>query len=120
MADSWERLLDGAGRYRVESVLLPEYASKQRWFGGKARRIRSAKIADWMALPDSNAVLVMMDIQYERGEPDTYFLPLALAFGKEGEQVRETFPNAIVAPVISGSGAGCLYDATVDDRASAG
>ena len=25
VADSWERLLEGAGRYRLESVLLPEY-----------------------------------------------------------------------------------------------
>ena len=43
VADSWERLLEGAGRNRVESVLLPEYFSKQRWFGGKARRLRSTR-----------------------------------------------------------------------------
>jgi maltose alpha-D-glucosyltransferase/alpha-amylase len=118
MADTWERLLDGAGRYRLESM-LPDYVSKQRWFGGKTRRIRSTRIADWMALPDANAVLTLVEVQYEKGEPDTYVLPLGLAFGKDAEQVRETFPNAIVAPVVSSSGSGVLYDAVFDDRACA-
>jgi maltose alpha-D-glucosyltransferase/alpha-amylase len=119
VADSWERLLDGAGRYRLESLLLPEYLSKQRWFGGKARRIRSTRIADWTALPDSNAVLALVEVQYEKGEQDTYFLPLGLVFGKDAEQARETFPNAIVSPAISSSRSGFLYDAVGDDRACA-
>ncbi len=67
VADTWERLLDGAARYRLESVLLPEYLAKQRWFGGKTRRIRSARIADWMAFPDSNAVFALVEVQYESG-----------------------------------------------------
>ena len=118
-ADTWERLLDGAGRYRLESVLLPDYLWKQRWYGGKARRIRSARIADWTPLPDSNAVIALVDVQYERGDPDRYFLPLALTFGKDAEKVQETFPGAIIAPAISSSGPGVLHDAVVDDRASA-
>ena len=118
-ADTWERLLEGAGRYRLESVLLPEYMSKQRWFGGKARRIQSTRIADWMALPDSNAVLALAEVRYEAGELDTYFLPLALAFGKDADQVHEASPNAIVSPAISTSGAGFLHDAVFDDRTCA-
>jgi maltose alpha-D-glucosyltransferase/alpha-amylase len=117
VADTWERLLEGAGRYRLESVLLPEYLAKQRWFGGKARRIRSTKIADWMALPDSEAVMALLEVQYERGDPDSYFLPLALAFGKDAEQVHETFPASIVSPTVSSTGYGFLHDALFDDRA---
>ncbi len=119
VADSWERLLEGAGRNRLESVLLPEYISKQRWFGGKARRLRSTRIADWLALPDSNAVLALVEAQYEKGEPDTYFLPLALSFGKDADQLHETFPNAIVSSAISSRGSGFLHDASYDDRACA-
>src|ERR1700722_4944826 len=52
-ADSWERVVEGAGRYRLESLLLPGYFTRQRWFGAKARRIQSAKIVDWAPLPDS-------------------------------------------------------------------
>jgi len=119
VADTWERLLDGAGRYRLESVLLRDYLSKQRWFGGKARRIRSTRIADWIAVPDSNAVAALLDVQYESGEPQTYFLPLALTFGADAKKVQETFPGAIIAPAVSASGSGVLHDAAVDDRACA-
>ena len=119
MADTWERLLDGAGRHRLESVLLPEYLSKQRWFGGKAQRIRSARIVDWTGIPDSTAVFALVEVQYERGDPDTYFLPLGLTFGKDAEKMQETFPNAIIAPAASASGSGFLHDAAFDDRAGA-
>jgi maltose alpha-D-glucosyltransferase/alpha-amylase len=119
VADTWETLLEGAGRYRFESALLPEYLSKQRWFGGKARRIRATKIGDWIALPESRAVLALVEVQYERGDPDTYFLPLGLAFGKEADQLRETAPNAIICPAISHEGPGFLHDATGDPRACA-
>jgi maltose alpha-D-glucosyltransferase/alpha-amylase len=115
VADSWERLLEGPGRLRLESRLLPDYLSKQRWFGGKARRILSTTIADWMTMPDSNAVLALVDIQYEKGEPDTYFLPLGLAFGKDLEHVQEACPGAVISPVVSSSGFGVLHDAVCDD-----
>ncbi|MDR3703881.1 MAG: maltose alpha-D-glucosyltransferase [Candidatus Sulfopaludibacter sp.] len=116
VAESWESLLEGAGRYRLESTLLPEYLPKQRWFGGKARRIGAVRIADWAALADSNAVLILVEVQYEKGAPDTYFVPLGLAFGKDADQVRETAPTAILSSAISPDGPGVLYDAVYDDR----
>ena len=118
-AYTWERLLDGAGRHRLESLVLPEYLSKQRWFGGKTRRIRSARIADWIALTESTNVLSLVEVQYEKGDSDRYFLPLALSFGKDAEKLHETYPAAIIAPVVSASGSGFLYDAVFDDRGGA-
>jgi maltose alpha-D-glucosyltransferase/alpha-amylase len=107
----------------LESLLLPEYLSKQRWFGGKARRIRSTKIADWTVLPDSNAVLARVEVNYEKADPDTYvdtyFVPLGLVFGKDAQRAQETVPNAIVSPVVSSEGSGFLCDAVCDDRACA-
>src|SRR5579864_4002061 len=119
VADTWKRLLDGAGRYSLESVLLPDYLYKQRWFGGKARRIRSTRIADWMPLTDSNAVLALVEVQHVKGEPDRYFLPLGLTFGKDAEKMHETFPGAIIGPAVSASGPGFLHDAVFDERACA-
>jgi len=118
-ADTWQRLLDGAGRHRLESVLLPDYLLKQRWFGGKARRVRSTRIADWRPFADSKAVFALIDVHYERGDPDRYFLPLALTFGMDAQKLQETFPGAIIAPAISSSGPGVLHDAVFDDNASA-
>jgi maltose alpha-D-glucosyltransferase/alpha-amylase len=118
-AENWETVLDGIGRVRLETVVLPEYLPKQRWFGGKARRIRSTRIADWTSLPDSKAVLAVLEVQYERGEADTYLLPMALMFGKNADQLRETAPNAILCPAISRDGTGFLCDAVQDNAACA-
>jgi maltose alpha-D-glucosyltransferase / alpha-amylase len=115
-AEGWGSLLEHAGRYQLEAM-LPDYLRKQEWFGGKARLIRIVRIADWVALPDSNAALVFVEVQYETGEPQTYFLPLGLAFGKEADRVQEMVPAAgILSPAISHDGPGFLYDAAFDER----
>jgi|HubBroStandDraft_1064217.scaffolds.fasta_scaffold00724_3 maltose alpha-D-glucosyltransferase/alpha-amylase len=118
-ADNWEGLLEGAGRYRLESALLPEYLRKQDWTGAKAPHIRSARISDWAALPDSKSVLALVEVQYEKGEPETYFIPLGLAFGKDADVVRETAPATILSPAISRDGPGFLHDAASAERTAA-
>jgi maltose alpha-D-glucosyltransferase/alpha-amylase len=117
-ADDWESVLEGFGQSQLEAI-LPEYLSKQRWFGGKARRIRAAKIADWGELPRAAAVLVLVDVQYERGDPETYLIPLAMTYGPDTDRLRQDTPNAILCPVISDSGKGLLHDATLADSACA-
>ena len=117
-ADSWEVLLEGAGRYRLDS-LLAEYLPKQRWFGGKTRQVRNARIADWVALPDSEAVLALVEVQYKTGEPDTYLLPLSIAFDKAAHSMRDTLPNSVLCPIVFHNRPGLLVDALTDDRACA-
>ena len=41
------------GRQRLETVNLPEYLPKQRWFAGKSRRIKSTRIVNWAPLDDA-------------------------------------------------------------------
>ena len=98
----------GPGDTGWNRCCLPEYLPKQRWFGGKARRIRATRIADWTLLPDSEAVMVLVEVQYEKGEPETYFLPLGRTFGKDAEQLRENCANAILCPAISEQRPGIL------------
>jgi len=118
-ADSWEGLLEGAGRCRLESVLLPDYLRTQEWPGGKARHLRTARISDWAALPETKSVLALVEVGYETGEPETHFFPLGLTFGKGADRVRETAPGAILSPAISRDGPGFLYDAAGDERTAA-
>jgi maltose alpha-D-glucosyltransferase/alpha-amylase len=116
-ADSWESLLEGGGRYWLETALLPEFLPKQRWYGSKARTIRHARLADWVVLPESNAAVVLVELHYERGEPDSYFLPLGLSFGAAAEDLLKLAQNAILSPVISRKGRGFLHDGMLDDAA---
>src|SRR5271154_4088496 len=39
----WATLFEGAARHRFVSTVLPEYLPKQRWFGGKSRRIQQTE-----------------------------------------------------------------------------
>src|SRR5581483_8975172 len=118
-ADSWEAMLEGGGRYWLETALLSEFLPKQRWFVGKARRIRNTRIADWAALPNANGVVALVEVQYERGDPDSYFLPLALSFDAAAEKLQEASPNSILAPAISRKGRGVLHDGMLDDSVCA-
>ena len=64
--------------------------------------------------------LALVEVQYEKGEPDTYFLPLGAGVRQgRGAECRKPFRTAIVAPAISSSGPGFLHDAVYDDRACA-
>jgi trehalose synthase-fused probable maltokinase len=62
-------------------VLLPSYLASQRWFGGKARQIRSAAITDLVPLGNMRfeTFVLLVRIEYTTGAGDTYVLPLICA-----------------------------------------
>lgn len=120
----WESVLETTGRHRLETVLLPEYLSKQRWFAGKSRKIKSVRIADWIPLgvplnvssDQPQSALVLVEVQFGAGPPDLYFLPLAMSLGDVKSELQRTAPNAIIAPLLSQSRTGLLYDGAFDDQ----
>jgi maltose alpha-D-glucosyltransferase / alpha-amylase len=123
----WESILEGLGRRRLETVELPEYLPKQRWFAGKSRGIKSTRIADWipLSLPSnapsdaSQSALALVEVEFDTGPPDIYFLPLAMSFADAQNELKRTTPNAIIAPVLSQRGAGLLCDGVFDDQTCA-
>jgi len=117
-ADNWAALLEGFGRSQLETALA-EYLPKQRWFGGKARRIKTTLVVDWGELAHAVAVLVLVEVRYDNGDPDTYLVPLAMTYGPETDRLRQDHPNAILASVISHQGRGLLHDAAFADGACA-
>ena len=117
-AHKWENVLEGFGRTQLETVLLPEYLPKQRWFGGKARRIRGTRILDWGELGQGAAVLALVEVRYESGDPDTYLAALAMSYGPDTEKMRKDLPNAVLSAVVSQRGRGLLHDASLDEAAS--
>jgi maltose alpha-D-glucosyltransferase/alpha-amylase len=124
VSSGWESVLEAAGRLRLETVELPEYLPKQRWFAGKSRQIKSVRIADWIPLSipsnvssdPSQSALVLVQVEFDAGAPDLYFLPLAMSFGDAKNELQRTAPNAIIAAVLSHRGAGLLHDGAFDDQ----
>ena len=58
--------------------VLPDFLAAQRWFGGKAHRIRAAAVADIIPFgaSRSEALMVLARVEYETGVRETYLLPL--------------------------------------------
>ncbi|TMD73265.1 MAG: maltose alpha-D-glucosyltransferase [Chloroflexi bacterium] len=110
----WESALVGAAKERLESVLLG-YIPQRRWFGGKARRIKTASIVDVVTVPgaEGNSYLTSVVIGYAEGDPDTYMIPIAYANAAEAPHIRERWPNSAIAWVRNAGeeARGLLYDA---------
>ncbi len=119
--EGWSGVLDGSGLRRVEQA-LPAFLAKQRWFGAKTRQIEQVHVVDWATLDSANsaasAAVVVLDVSYASGAPETYCVPLGMTFGDDAAALRQASPNAVVISALSPDGtAGVLHDAVFDDAA---
>jgi maltose alpha-D-glucosyltransferase/alpha-amylase len=123
VADGWEGLWKERGRFALEAR-LPEYLAGRRWFVGKGRAIKSARILD--AIPmgdDGSARLTICHLEYVEGDPENYVLPLSFAAGEKALRLKHDHPQAIVAELRPGADAqsesGLVFDAVYDERFAA-
>jgi maltokinase len=66
---------------------LREFLPRQRWFGGRAREVRSLRVSDVGVIREGDpAVLsVIVDVEYAEGDAERYHVPVAVqAEGTEG------------------------------------
>ena len=113
----WEGIFNGITCHHLETVNLPNYLPKQRWFGGKSRHIKSTRVLDWTMLRSSHCVMALAEVEFDSGGSDVYLLLLAMAFSEAAEELQRTSANAIIASVFSDRGSGLLYDGVFDDNA---
>ncbi|HUF79408.1 MAG TPA: maltose alpha-D-glucosyltransferase [Thermoanaerobaculia bacterium] len=120
----WPEWVTGEARRGLEAA-LPEILAGRRWFGGKSRDVRRARIAGAAEVPaDSTAsggpfLLALVEVDYVEEDPETYVLPLGYRPGEEGERLaREGGWNrwAALARVQPSPGreGGVLYDALLE------
>jgi maltose alpha-D-glucosyltransferase/alpha-amylase len=75
-ADDWPAMFGlEQSRTRIER-LLPAYIAAQPWFRGSRRQVRGASVRESIALEDAG-LLVLVDLQFDTGDPETYLLTLA-------------------------------------------
>jgi maltose alpha-D-glucosyltransferase/alpha-amylase len=88
--------------------LLPQYLTRQRWFGDRDRTITDISLGDHVTidLPGRQAVAVFAQVEFDTGEPQNYFLPLA-------ESSSDDAADALVS-VVAHLGDGDLVDAGTD------
>jgi maltose alpha-D-glucosyltransferase/alpha-amylase len=121
VSGSWDAVFNGTGKLALERA-LPGYLQACRWFGGKARRLRSATLIDAVTFKfhETAVYLATFEIQYREGSAETYLLPLGFAAQERVRALRQAQPDAIVANLMVESASeqaeeGVLYDASFDD-----
>ena len=117
--DQWTNVFSGKPRAILEDQLVG-YLQAQRWFGGKARTIKSASFVEVapVSFNGSSASITQVQVEYTEDEPETYLLPLAFATGARAGHICESSPNAILAKLTvrnrNTEATGCLHDAVLD------
>ena len=117
VAGEWDAVLQGKPREHLEREALPRFLARSRWFGGKARQIKSARIIDTLTLRlDSERFsLLVLDVRYHEGSNEVYLLPLGFASGEEAAAVRQ-LPHSIVLPLKTEKDEGVLFDASASEH----
>jgi maltose alpha-D-glucosyltransferase/alpha-amylase len=119
-AGPWTKALEGATRSGLETALL-SHLTGSAWFNGKARSLRGVHLTEAipLSLGSSEAVLAMLQTDYQDGGSETYSLPLAFASGEQSERVKREAPGSVLARLSLREGdsvvEGVLYDALQAD-----
>jgi maltose alpha-D-glucosyltransferase/alpha-amylase len=121
LSGSWESLFTQPRAKSAFESALPEMLVHRRWYGAKARTIQAVTVLDTVSVPRGSrrdhAYLVLVEVAYTDGEPDTFVLPLAFAEGDAADSVLREIPAAPMLrlrPRGSSGPDGLVYDATYD------
>ncbi|HET7710899.1 MAG TPA: maltose alpha-D-glucosyltransferase, partial [Thermoanaerobaculia bacterium] len=100
-ARNWDELFADRRREALADA-LGHYLRGRRWFGGKARTIGSISVRDRVPLPRESGYLLLLDVEYTDGEPESYLLPLAIAPARRAGEQDDTRTAALVARLRDG------------------
>ncbi len=96
--------------------IIPPMLRKRPWFLGKNRNITAVHLRPLLSLPGTSAHLMLLNVEYGEGDPETYLIPLSLATDAKAAAVLHHHPEVVLAS-LEGAGAkgdAILYGATLD------
>jgi maltose alpha-D-glucosyltransferase/alpha-amylase len=113
--ETWEDIFESRVRPALEWILAG-YLGQTRWFGGKARKVRSATVTETFRVEygERAAHIVMLRVGYAEGEPETYVVPLAHLDPPAARALADRAPGVLVARVRCPTGEGMLVDALAE------
>ncbi|HKD10363.1 MAG TPA: maltose alpha-D-glucosyltransferase [Bryobacteraceae bacterium] len=101
----------------LEKSGLAEFLTRQRWFGGKSRKIARVHVIDWSEF--AGAAIMFLEVTYESGPRDVYFAPLMMRDGALRDAfLDDRFCSELIAvreaPTSAGEIAGDIVDPPTD------
>jgi maltose alpha-D-glucosyltransferase/alpha-amylase len=109
--NDWEALFTGPNGDLLRTATLPELLQRQRWFGSKSSKIVSVTVTDWCPFDDGYSVLAWVSVELDKGNAESYFLPLTLIYDEVAQETRDSNANLVIAPVRAPGREGILCDA---------
>ncbi|MBK5269508.1 MAG: maltose alpha-D-glucosyltransferase [Bacteroidia bacterium] len=111
--EHWKKLLENSNKEELENKIIPGYLYNTNWFSGKQKAIYTCKIVDHIAISikEHTIYLLLVEINYKTGLPETYQLPLAFLKNKSAENLLQNFHEAALAKIKTGNEDGVLCDA---------
>jgi maltose alpha-D-glucosyltransferase/alpha-amylase len=112
----WRIALAEKGRAQFEREVLPEFIADRRWYAAKGEPIKRVALDDHIEWQQGTHSWLVALAQVERasGDPQTYFLPLMLAWEPDDERTAALLPLA-VAKVRQQAKVGLMADAFADE-----
>jgi len=103
----WSELVTTRSTRRLEKI-LPGWIQGQRWFRGKARRIKTAHVFDAVSFPvkEEAAWILLVDLDYTEGTPERYVVPVLVSLDGARKDIEEKSPRAAIALVTETVGTG--------------
>ena len=102
---------------RLEEI-LPGFLTRSRWFGGKARPLKQAKVMDLFSLEKDSRqwAIALVRVDYLSGDGEMYALPMALSSEDSSGRLLQEHPQAAVAKIQTTGKPGTLllHDAVID------
>jgi maltose alpha-D-glucosyltransferase/alpha-amylase len=112
----WRIALAEKVREQLEREVLPAFIGAQRWYAAKGEPIKRVALIDHAEWDKDGASWLITFARPERdaGEPQTYWLPLALAWDDDDERAR-ALQGTLLARVRQQARVGGIADAFADE-----
>jgi maltose alpha-D-glucosyltransferase/alpha-amylase len=112
----WRIAMADKTRLQFETDTLPRFIEAQRWYPAKGTLITRARIADHAMWRQGKVtwVLTLLDLGGPN-EPDFFFMPLALAWEKDDENLVRNLSNSAIAKIRQQANVGIMGDAFADE-----
>ena len=114
----WQELFAVKGAQSLEERILQNYIKRCRWFGSKAKVIKSVHIKENISLGDKElfANWLILDFQYNEGLSEMYQLPLVWVKTPDEESLKQIDRKGMIARLNIGEEEGLLIDGIFDEN----
>ncbi|MGM0622039.1 MAG: putative maltokinase, partial [Bacteroidota bacterium] len=112
----WNQM-QGATKNSLEK-LMRSYVRKNRWFRGKAKKIKDISVKNTIPLTTGNlhSHIVIIETSYIEGKNEQYIIPISIKTGEIIADVKFKHPEAMIAYVEVDGHEGVMYDGSYNQE----